>query len=102
MPSSSAHCVTGRTTSARRAVSDGNASHTTSKSNRFKRSSNSAALGADTTGFAPMTHKARTPPRSPNESKSSPVGSPGPGKSSAATPQMAATCSRSAALVSLR
>lgn len=59
VPVSSAHCVTGSTTSASSAVSDSTTSHTARKSSERMRSSTCAARGADTTGLEPISSSAR-------------------------------------------
>ena len=63
MPSSSAHCVTGSTTSASRAVSEGTKSQTTSRSSAPSRRMRSVASGTLTTRFEPWTNSARIPSR---------------------------------------
>ena len=59
VPVSSAHCVTGNTTSANAAVSDSTTSHTARKSSARNRDVTKSASGADTTGFDPATSRAR-------------------------------------------
>lgn len=71
VPSSSAHCVTGSTTSAARAVSEGTKSATTSRSSAASRSPTCPACGAETTGFEPNTSSPRGPPGVPSASSSS-------------------------------
>ena len=102
VPSSSAHCAEGRTTSARRAVSDRKKSQTTRKSSAPSRSSMCVACGADTTGFEPITSRPRTPRSRPSVSSSSYAERPGPGRSSGAMPHSDAMCSRADASSSWR
>ncbi|CPU67299.1 Uncharacterised protein [Mycobacteroides abscessus] len=64
VPSSSAHCVTGSTTSASSAVSDGTRSHTTSRSSARRFAATRSASGALTTTFDPCRSKARGRPSS--------------------------------------
>ncbi len=71
MPVSSAHCVTGRTTSASAAVSDSTTSQTTSRSSASIRSATWAEAGAETTGLEPNTSRARDPSGVPSASSSS-------------------------------
>lgn len=59
VPVSSAHCVTGRTTSASAAVSDSTTSQTARKSRDLRRSSMCAARGADTTGLDAISSSER-------------------------------------------
>ena len=66
VPSSSAHCVTGSTTSARSAVSEGTTSATTRRSRRPRASRTTETFGADTTGLAPWTRSALGPPSVPS------------------------------------
>ena len=61
VPVSSAHWVTGRTTSASAAVSDSTMSATTSRSSDSSRSATWLALGAETTMLLPKTSSARGP-----------------------------------------
>ena len=70
VPSSSAHCAIGSTTSARSAVSDRKKSATTRKSSASSRSCTWPARGAETTMLEPMTKSARTPPSVPSVSSS--------------------------------
>ena len=61
VPSSSAHCVTGSTTSARSAVSEGTTSATTRRSRRPRASRTTETFGADTAGLAPWTRSLGPP-----------------------------------------
>ena len=65
VPSSSAHCADGRTTSAIRAVSERKKSETARKSSDASRASTSCAAGDETSALKPMTNSARTPPSVP-------------------------------------
>ncbi len=94
VPVSSAHCVTGSTTSASAAVSDITRSQTTSRSRAASRSVTWVAFGAETTMLLPNTSSARAPSAVPSASSSSYADRPRPGRSSASTPQTAATCAR--------
>ncbi len=96
MPSSSAHCVTGNTTSAIAAVSDITKSATTNRSSAFKRSATPDARGADTTGLLPNTSIAL---RSSAFSSSYAL-RPTPGNQS--TPQTSMMCLRATGSSSLR
>ena len=96
MPVSSAHCVTGSTTSAIAAVSDITTSQTTSRSSASSRAVTWVALGALTTMLEPMTSSAEGPSSVPSESRSSYADLPGPGSASGSTPQTSATCARAA------
>ena len=69
VPSSSAHWVTGSTTSAIAAVSDITRSATTSSSSEANRSVMCVAFGAETTMLLPNTSSAWAPPSVPNASK---------------------------------
>ncbi len=100
VPVSSAHCVTGSTTSASRAVSESTTSHTARKSSDRSRSSTCAARGAETTGLDPITSSDLT--SDPSASSSSYALRPGPGSASGSTPHTSATCRRAAGSVSLR
>ena len=62
VPSSSAHWVTGSTTSASSVVSLGTRSQTTSRSSAASRRRTALASGALTTGLLPCTNSARTSP----------------------------------------
>ncbi len=99
VPVSSAHCVTGSTTSASRADSESTTSQTTRKSSARMRSSTCAARGADTTGLDAISSSARTPSgvSRPSASSSSYALRPGPGSTSGSTPHTRATCSLAAA-----
>ena len=68
VPSSSAHCAVGSTTSAMPAVSDRKMSETTRKSRAASRSATRLASGAETTMFEASTSRARTPPSVPSRS----------------------------------
>ena len=96
MPLSSAHCVTGSTTSASAAVSLITMSATTSRSRSASRDATWVALGADTTMLLPKTSSAFGPPSVPRASSSSYAERPLPGSVSGSTPQTAATCDRAA------
>ena len=91
VPSSSAHWVTGSTTSASAAVSERKKSQTTSRSRRASPSRTRLTFGAETTTFDPCTSRARMPSGWPRVSSSSTAGSPGPGMIDSSTPQTAAT-----------
>ena len=82
VPVSSAHWVTGSTTSAIAAVSDITRSATTSRSRAASRSVTWVARGAETTMLLPNTSSARAPPSVPSESRSSYAERPGPGSES--------------------
>ena len=96
MPVSSAHCVTGSTTSAIAAVSDITTSQTTSRSSASSRVVTCVALGALTTMLDPRTSIAEGPSSVPSASSSSYADRPGPGSDSGSTPQTPATCARAA------
>ncbi len=100
VPSSSAHCAIGSTTSARDAVSDRNMSATTSRSSPPIRPASAVASGAETSGFAAITISPFTRP--PSSANISTADRPGCGRLSASTPQIAATSARCTGLSSLR
>ncbi len=86
VPVSSAHCVTGRTTSAIAAVSLITMSATTSRSSDSSRSRTWVALGAETTMLLPKTSSARAPSAVPSASRSSYADRPLPGRLSGGDP----------------
>ena len=96
VPVSSAHCVTGRTTSASAAVSLSTRSATTSRSRSASRAATWVAFGAETTMLQPKTSSAFGPPSVPSASSSSYAERPLPGSDSGSTPHTPATCSRAA------
>ena len=97
VPVSSAHCVTGRTTSASAAVSLITMSATTSRSRSASRAATWVALGAETTMLLPKTSSAFGPPSVPSASSSSYAERPLPGQRlRRSTPQTRATCARAA------
>ena len=96
VPSSSAHCAEGSTTSATFAVSERKKSATARKSSRPRRPLTFVAFGAETIGLDPTTRSARMPPGSPADSISSYADLPGPGISPSGIPHTAATSRRAA------
>ena len=103
VPSSSAHWGTGRTTSARAAVSERKKSDTTSRSSRPSR------LPHAPTRSAPRRRRwirARAAPAArpsvPSACSSSTAGMPAPGMTAGSTPHTAATCARASGSVIFR
>ena len=96
VPVSSAHWVTGRTTSASAAVSESTMSATTSRSSDSSRWVTWVARGAETTMLEPKTSSADGPPGCPSASSSSYAERPLPGSESGSTPQTPATWARAA------
>ena len=96
VPVSSAHWVTGSTTSASAAVSLITRSATTSRSSAASRSATWLAFGADTTMLLPKTSSALGPSGVPSASSSSYAERPGPGSDSGSTPHTPATWARAA------
>ena len=94
VPSSSAHCAEGNTTSARLAVSERKKSATTRQSSARKRSPTRMPSGAETAMFDPMTNIARTPSSVPIDSSWRHADRPARGIADAGTPHTAATRSR--------
>ena len=104
MPSSSAHWVVGRTTSAISAVSDRNMSLTTSRSSAFRPCADLVHVGRryrDVGGEHQQHPDARfvVPPSAASNSQAD---RPGPGSELSSTPQMPAMCARCSGLSSLR
>ena len=97
VPSSSAHWVTGSTTSASAAVSEGTKSHDDEQVEPAeRRRARPRRWAPRPTGLEPCTSSARGPPGVPSRDSSSTAGTPGPGRASGSTPQTAATWARAA------